>query len=242
MMVLMRILVFLVLVSACTKRNQEVCCETAQECAAINTTEVVVCSVGVCVDHTCVDPGPCDGNEDCVSPATCVDGTCQTPLPPDAALVPAFDVAYPNEWRFTVGSGQPIVLDLMFMNRGVSPLSMSTLNVRSLSDDHPIAFVRVVTTSSSADIPPGSAGGRILPIAEPIMIGSGLVPEPRTDTTSSYATVEFIDEPTGTYDITVDVLLTLDGLDVPLHMVMHMEPGPTIFADPEMGTRATVFR
>jgi hypothetical protein len=136
--------------------------------------------------------------------------------PPDAALIPAFDAVFPNVWQFSV-SGAPVPLDLMIVNRGVSPLSMSTLQVKSLSDDHPLAFARITTKPSSASIAPGFAGGLISPIAEPVIVGSGLVTEPRTDTMSEYASIEFVDAPDGTYDLTIDAVLSLDGLDIPLH-------------------------
>ena len=70
-------------IAACTKRNESVCCETEQECAEIGTSEIVTCSVGVCVEHHCVDNGTCDGDEDC-SGAACTDGICVAPV--DAAV------------------------------------------------------------------------------------------------------------------------------------------------------------
>lgn len=208
------------------------------ECAAIGTNEVVACEVGVCVQHSCVDRGPCDGNEDCESPEVCVEGTCSGP--PDAALTPAFDAAYPNVWEFSVND--PIPFDLMIVNRGVSPLSMSTLQVRSLSDDHPTAFVRLTTTPSQADIQPSFAGGLISPIAEPVMIDSGLVTEQRTDTNSSYVTIDFVDAPDGTYDINVDAVLALDGLDIPIRFLVHRLPLPEVYANPKEAIRTEIAR
>ena len=239
----MRLIILLVAIAACSKRNPEVCCETADECAVIGTQEVVACDVGACVAHECVDLGPCDGNEDCQSPETCVVGICTAPsAPPDAAMKPAFDVAYPNEWRFSVVD--PVPLSIMFINTNTDevPLSMSTLKVKSLEDDHPIAFVRIVTTPSAALIGPGLAGGKVSLVANPIFFGSGLVTEARTDESSSYGTIEIQDAPQGTYDILVTAVLQLSGLDVPLSMTVHMvTDGETIFAEPEAGTRETVF-
>lgn len=238
----MRLLpITVLLLWACSKRNESVCCETADECAAIATNEVVACDVGVCVGHECVDPGPCDGNEDCELPQTCVAGVCESPPPPpDAPMKPAFDVVYPSEWRASVND--QIIFSMMFVNTDVRPLSMTTLQVRELADDHPTAFVRIVTTPSSASLPPGFAGGKLVPIAVPLFIDSGLVPEPRTDQDSEYATIEFVDAPQGTYDIAVDAMLGLDGIEVPLHITIHREPLPTISSQPEAVTRTEIFR
>ncbi|MBA2539528.1 MAG: hypothetical protein H0V17_07835 [Deltaproteobacteria bacterium] len=224
-------ILLVVLVCSCTKRNQEVCCETADECAAIETDQVVACKVGVCVEHECVNPGPCDGIEDCDASDTCVDGMCTPPpIPPDAPLVAAFDVAYPNVWRFSVAG--PVGISVMFINTSVNPFSTSTLEVRELSDDHPTAFIRLTASPSLVNIPPGFAGGKIAPIAEPFLTDSGLVSEPRTDTDSSYVGMELVDAPSGTYDIAVGAVLGLDGLDVPLNMTIHVVPGPIIAVDP----------
>ncbi len=237
----MRLIVVLIFFMGCSKRNQEVCCETADECAAISTKEVVACEIGVCVGHECVDIGACDGNEDCEAPDTCVDETCTAPpAPPDAALKPAFDVAYGKEWCFSVAG--PVGLSIVFINTDVSPLSMTTIQVRSLDDDHPTAFVRIETTPSSTEIPPGFAGGKLSPVDEAVLVDTGIVTEPRIDTEINYGSIELVDAPVGTYDIVVDAVLGLEGLDVPLHMTLHMQPGPQVCANMEVGTRAQIFK
>jgi hypothetical protein len=236
----MRWILILVAVSACSKRNQAVCCETADECAAIGTSEVVACQIGVCVEHECIERGPCDGNEDCELPQTCVSSECTSPpAPPDAPLKPAFDIVYPNVWRFSV-TIQPFPLDLIIVNTDVSPLSMTTLQVKSVADDHPTAFLRFVAAPSSADITPGFAGGKIIPNGVPIL--SGLIPEPRMDTESIYVQFEIVDAPKGTYDIKADAMLALDGTDFPVNLTIHMQDSQTVFADPEEGVRVPVFR
>lgn len=242
--VLTLVLLTLVLLAGCgTRRNPAVCCETTDECAQIGTAEIVSCEVGVCVAHSCVDLGACDGIEDCTeSGQSCIDGRCTFTLPPDAARVAAYDVAYPNVWRRSITDAHP--LSLLFVNRGVSPLSMSTLQVRSLADDHPTAFVRVTVpaTPSTAMILPGQAGGLVTPLAEDLLIGMGIVPEQRVDQETSYADVQILDAPSGTYDIGVDVVFALDGLDVATHLTIHMEPLPVQWLNPLEGTRATIFR
>jgi len=72
------LLLVVVSVGACTKRNPNVCCETADECAEVGYDEPVPCELGVCVSRNCVETG-CDGDEDCASPELCMQGTCRSP-------------------------------------------------------------------------------------------------------------------------------------------------------------------
>jgi Tol biopolymer transport system component len=65
---------------ACTKRNPDVCCETATECKTVGFSSAQPCDEGVCVNYSCVATG-CDGNEDCRDPdqPMCVAGRCYGP-------------------------------------------------------------------------------------------------------------------------------------------------------------------
>lgn len=228
--------------AACTKRNPAACCETAAECTALgNGTAVspVFCATGSCVGFTCVDNGSCDGPEDCQAPESCDQMVCQQ-LVVDAPPPPAYDLAYPNVWRRSVVDELPF--DLMIVNTTDHPIQMSSLILTSVTDDHPLATVRMKLGSLSSAVPVGMAGGSIVPIAEPLLIDSGLVTEPRADTMTSYLAYEIVDTPGGTYDIAADVGLELDGVAAQLHFVVHMVTGPTIFAQPELATRTVVVR
>lgn len=235
-LVLIALSMIVLSLAACTRRNPEVCCETSDECLQIGTTEPVLCETGACVNSSCVTDGTCNGPEDCDAPDVCANGVCTSPGP-DAGGRPAFDVAYPSVWRRSVPDQLPF--DLIVINTSTSPLSMSSLVLKSISDDHPTATVRFILAPLSTTVATQRAGGLIVPLAEPVLIGSGLVPETRVDTNTSYVDYEIVDPAPGTYDITADAILTLDGIDVPLHFVIHMVPGPTIYADPEQGTRAS---
>lgn len=237
----MRWIFLLSVVAACSKRNQEVCCETADECAAIGTQEVVACSVGVCVEHECVDIGSCDGDEDCELPETCVQSECTPPPPPpDAALNPAFDVAYGGEWNSSINAEIPF--SIVIINTDVRPLSMATLEVRQLNDDHPTAFIRFRATPSTASIPPGFAGGAINGDDQQELFDSGLITEEPTDTKSAYLTIEPVDAPDGIYDIAIDAKLALDGIEFPLQLTIHRVPFPPIRAEIEVAKRVSFFR
>jgi len=63
--------------SACSKRNPDACCETADSCAARGFDEISPCALGVCVDGACIkEPNVCDGDEDCRDGTYCVDRSC----------------------------------------------------------------------------------------------------------------------------------------------------------------------
>lgn len=158
---------------------------------------------------------------------------------PDAGT-PAFDVAFPNQWRFSVQG--PVGGYLLVINRRAIPLSMESLFVQSIQDDHPTANVRVMSNTGATTIPPGAAGGSLSLASEMVLVDSGIVTEPRADVDSDYLSLEVLNAPSGTYDIHVMLTLGLDNLDVPMLMTIHVVPGPTVYADPEAGTRTTIYR
>ncbi|MCW5806619.1 MAG: hypothetical protein KIT31_29920 [Deltaproteobacteria bacterium] len=158
----------------------------------------------------------------------------------DAPRTPAFDVAFPKAWRFSVAG--PISGYLLVINRGVTPLSMTSLNLVSITDDHPTAFARVTASPSKESISPGLAGGALSGLSQNILVDTGLVTETRTATTADYLSLEISNFPQGTYDIHVELKLELDGLTFTMPMTVHVVPAPTILADPLVGTRVTVFR
>jgi len=222
------------LMACATKRNPAACCETPEECQRLGTTEAIFCNTGQCVNFTCVGDNTCDSPDDCIS-RECVNGLCSS-----SSGVPAFDVAYPDVWRRSLPDQIPF--DLIVIATNSTALSMSSLQLKSISDDHPTANVRLIFQALSTMVPAHQAGGKIVQLAEPVLIGSGLVTETRADTNTSYVEWEVQDAPPGTYDITVNAVLTLDGIDVPLHFIVHMVAGPTIYLDPEQGTRAKLTR
>lgn len=167
-------------------------------------------------------------------------GTMDAGTARDAAGVAAFDVVYPREWRFSVSG--PVSGYLLIVNRGPVALSTNTLQVKSISDDHPIAIVRVNATIPSTFIPSGEAGGKLSPASTAVLVDSGLTTETRTDIDTDYLTLEVDNAPAGTYDINVMLVLGLDNLDAPMPMVIHVVPGPVIYANPEVGNRVTVYR
>lgn len=239
----MKIILVLVLLVGCTKRNPAACCETEAECARLGTTEIVTCDTGTCVNFACVDDGTCDVQDpdDCTAPESCVDGVCMqlvvdAPPPPER---PALDVAYPNEWRRSVSSTLPF--DLIVIGSGTEPVPLSSMVIKSVDDDHPTATVRILLTPSDFTVAVGEAAGFIAPNAEPLL--APIVSETRVDTAEpGYLEWQILDAPSGTYDIATHLVLVIDGNDVVIDFVTHMVPGPTIFADPEAGKRLSVFR
>jgi hypothetical protein len=171
---------------------------------------------------------------------TCVDDEGPKDAGIDAPGVPAFDVAYPSEWRFSVAG--PVSGYFLVINRGVTPLSMSSLQLKSIDDDHPTAFLRINANPLGTTIAPGQAGGSLTPLAKTVLVDSGLVTEARTDTDSDYLSIEIVNAPTGSYDINATLKLGLDNRDIMMPMILHILPGPTVYADPQVGKRTTIFR
>lgn len=73
------------LASSCSKRNEDVCCDTDAECTAIGFSSHQPCDLGVCVNYACTtEHGACDDDHDCTgvtasdgtATAFCVAGTC----------------------------------------------------------------------------------------------------------------------------------------------------------------------
>jgi len=155
--------------------------------------------------------------------------------------VPAFDVVYPAEWKLSVSG--PAEGFVMVVNTSQKPLSLATLQVKSVTDNHPMAEVRAVApTAPTSVLSPGMAGGELSGLARDLLVGPGRVGEPRTDTEASSLALELADAPAGTYDVAATVTLSLDGRDVALPMTLHVVPGPTVYLDPAAGRRVQVYR
>ena len=159
----------------------------------------------------------------------------------DAPGLPAYDIAYPSEWRMSVAG--PTSGFIVIVNTGTAPLSLSTFQVVGLSDDHPTAVVRITTPGSFGEtIPTDAAAGFLSGLSEQLLIGAGLVPEPWNLRTSNFLSLELINAPPGTYDIAVSLAVELDGRPAALPMTIHVVPGPTVYLDPLVGRRVTVYR
>jgi hypothetical protein len=167
------------------------------------------------------------------------DGSMDAPT--DAPLLPAFDIAYPSEWRFSVSG--PAEAFILIVNTGPSPLSLATFQVSSVSDNHPTAVARVTSPSSSGTtLQPNDAGGMLSLLSEQLLVGSGLVTEPWVDRTSQLLALELLSAPAGTYDVAVNLTISLDGRDAPLPMTIHVVPGPTVYLDPLVARRVMIYR
>lgn len=210
--------------SGCTRSNPAVCCETVEQCQDIGVSDFRPCSDGlVCIRNEC---------EERVADAS-IDAFVSD------AGTHVFDVAYPEEWKFSVSG--PISGYLLIVNAKGTALDTSTLEVRSISDDHPTAIVRVTANPVIATIATARAGGFVTPFSKTLLVDSGMVPEARVETNSDYLTLEIQDAPPGTYDINVNLVIGLDNIAIPLPMKIHMVPGPSVYADPTVGKRVLVF-
>jgi len=62
--------------AACSKRNPDACCETAEDCRARGFDQISPCPLGTCVAGACIDTDSCDDDADCHDGAYCVANTC----------------------------------------------------------------------------------------------------------------------------------------------------------------------
>ncbi len=181
---------------------------------------------------TSADASPSDGQVD----AAVVDAAVV-----DAALLPAYDIAYPTEWTFSVSG--PATAFILIVNTGPSPLSLSTFQVTSVSDNHPDATVRVTAgNGTNSVLQPHTAGGELSGLSQNLLLGTGLVTEQWVDKTSRLLSIELLNAPAGTYDIAVSITVSLDGREVAIPTKIHHVPGPIIYLDPQVGRRVSVFR
>jgi len=171
----------------------------------------------------------------------CTGGTTDAGVDSPDAGKPAFDIAYPNEWKFSVAG--PISGYLLIINKDVVPLNTSSLVLTSQSDDHPTAVVRVTVTAPDATIAPGSAGGSLSMLSKTVLVDSGLVTEPRVQTSLDFLTLEITNAPVGNYDIHATVIIQLDNINVTMPLTIHIvDDGGTIWADPLVGKRLMLYR
>ncbi|HET9619921.1 MAG TPA: choice-of-anchor Q domain-containing protein [Kofleriaceae bacterium] len=71
------LLLTIVLATACTKRNPDLCCTTDAECDAIGFSSHAPCDLGVCVKNECTTASnTCDDDSDCAAGTFCVAGSC----------------------------------------------------------------------------------------------------------------------------------------------------------------------
>lgn len=168
-------------------------------------------------------------------------GSTVTDAAIDARSFPAFDLAYPAEWKFSVAG--PTSGFLLVVNTGPSPLNLASFQLRSISDDHSTAEARVTTQGGfNVILQPEQAGGQLSQQSESVLVQSLLVPESRIATDADLMTLELRNAPSGTYDVAATVTLSLDGIEASLPMTIHVVPGPEIFLDPLVGRRDSVFR
>ncbi|MBK7078178.1 MAG: hypothetical protein IPH44_38525 [Myxococcales bacterium] len=151
---------------------------------------------------------------------------------------PAYDVVYAKEWKFSVAG--PVDGFALVVNTGKAPLSLASLTVKSVTDDHATATVRITASPATSSLAPGTAGGKLSGLADTLF--APMAPEPRGDASTSYLAIEVADAPPGTYDINAKATIRLDGVDATLTMLIHVVPGPTVYADPIAAARVSLNR
>lgn len=154
----------------------------------------------------------------------------------------AFDVAFVDEWRFSIAAPAIPGGVIQIINTSGAPLSLSTLAV-TVTDDHPTAQVGVTLSQDAGvramSLAPGTATQAVT------LPGAPLATEPVADSRDvfSFDLSGLTGALTSTFDIKATVTVTLDGASVALPMTLHMVSGldPVIVADAEGGARVAAF-
>lgn len=216
--------------TGCTKPNPAVCCTTIEQCGAIGVSDLRPCSgTDVCVENKCLVSGS-DGAIDAVF----IDAVV------DSRGVHVFDVAYPKEWKFSVEN--TISGYFLIINTGAEALSTETLQLKSLVDDSASTNILVTATPVADQIPPGSSAGALSNYSRQLLVSSGLVAEPQSNTTADFMTLGIQGGPGGNYDVHVNVVLGLGDIDIPINMTIHVVDDLTTWQNPIVGHRAPGFR
>jgi len=161
--------------------------------------------------------------------------------PIDAMLQPVYDVAFPEEWKFSIEG--PISGYLLIINTSPNPLDLSTFEIVSVVDDHPtLNTVITAPTAFNQQLGPGWAAGSLSGLSQDVLVDSGIVTEGNFYPDDNFLTLGFENMPAGTYDFTVTLTLAVEGHEVAMPMVIHHIDDAAIWADPQVGKRVTVYQ
>lgn len=190
-------------------------------------------SIGGGLSGECTDPAAIDAGTDASFDAS-FDATV------DAPGIPFIDVAYPSEWNFSITG--PVSGYFLVINRSNHPLDMTTLHVESVTDDNATAFIQVKSKTLTTTIPQASAGGALSGESTMLLVDSGLVTEPRSNTSDDWLNIEVDSAPAGNYDIHATVVAVVENHPIQMLMTIHHLQSQTIYADPVVAKRVTIFQ
>ena len=150
-----------------------------------------------------------------------------------------FDVAYASEWKFSVDG--PVGGYMLVVNTSNAPLHLDTVQVVSVTDDHPVANVQIVAKPiQPVAIAPGKAVGMLTPLSKAVLVDSGFVQDSWQSTDAhDLLSIGLMNAPKGTYDIHATANLVVVGKPVSLAFTIHVVDDTTVFADPSTAARVS---
>lgn len=154
-----------------------------------------------------------------------------------AALAPVGALAPPHE---TECSNDRRTRRSMSFRRSTGPSprygasATPTARRRARVDDPPSPLGGFVSS--------GQAGGSLSGFTKALLVDTGLVSEPRVETSSDFLSLEVQNAPPGNYDISVNAVLALQTVPIPVSMTIHVVDTQVIYADPLVGKRTAIYR
>jgi hypothetical protein len=173
-------------------------------------------------------------------------GACLEASPPDAGVpdggpasgTPAFDVVYVDEWKQSYDV--PMAGALVIINKAATPLDFQTLHVKYIDDDQPTVAALATMTRPPGELALDEAAGAL--DASPKSVINPLLTEHIFDDMTDILKLNLAAAGNSAYDLKVDLVMQLDGIDVPLPITIHHVPGPATYGEPLHAIRVHAFR
>lgn len=153
----------------------------------------------------------------------------------DAGMA-AFDVIYGDDWRIAVdatNSGW-----FLLVANGNSDPDLSTIQITAISDDHPLATVRIVANPITGLITHGRVAGAIFIDNQTVYLAG--IPEQRSYVNEGLMSLTLLDAPAGDYMINTHLEGKVNNIPFALDFKVHHVDSPITYCSPETVKRLTV--
>ncbi|MFN0249183.1 MAG: hypothetical protein ACKV2T_20030 [Kofleriaceae bacterium] len=199
------------------------------------------------------NPAFCDENSDCRNGFVCNPTTngCEQQAADDAGIdvlsedAPidaqgelAFTVIYGDQWWITAESYHRGWF-LLLANGTMAP-DVSTLQVVSVNDTHPVALFRVTANQYAGLVGQGNVAGDTT--GDGSALFNAAITESRERTTEQYLTMQVLDAPYGeAYDYQAQVELSVSGIRFSLDLQIH-HPSEIVYHEPMVVVRKPIYK